>query len=77
MSVCLQNVRRFALIVFELLMLESQVLLNLMLVFARPFLGDIFLNFCIVIWFYEMKLEVEVDFCMFLVVYMFSKLNLY
>ena len=41
--------------------------------FARPFLGCIFSNFCRVIWFYEIKLEVEVDFCMFLVVYMFSK----
>ena len=41
--------------------------------FARPFLGDIFSNFCGVIWFFEMKLEVEVDFFMFLVVYMFSK----
>ena len=41
--------------------------------FARPFLGCIFPNFGRVIWFYEIKLEVEVDFCMFLVVYMFSK----
>ena len=41
--------------------------------FARPFLGCIFPNFCGVVWFYEIKLEVEVDFCMFLVVYMFSK----
>ena len=42
-------------------------------VFARPFLGCIFPNFCRVIWFYEIKLEVKVDFCMFLVIYMFSK----
>ena len=41
--------------------------------FARPFFGCIFPNFCGVIQFYEIKLEVEVDFCMFLVVYMFSK----
>ena len=41
--------------------------------FSRPFLGCIFPNFCGVIWFFETKLEVEVDFCMFLVFYMFSK----
>ena len=41
--------------------------------FARPLFGCIFPNFCGVIQFYEIKLEVEVDFCMFLVVYMFSK----
>ena len=41
--------------------------------FARLFLGCIFPNFCGVIWFYEIKLEAEADFCMFLVVYMFSK----
>ena len=41
--------------------------------FARPFLGCIFPIFCGVIWFYDIKLEAEVDFCMFLLVYMFSK----
>ena len=41
--------------------------------FSRPFLGCIFPNFYRVIWFYETKLEVEADFCMFLVFYMFSK----
>ena len=53
-------------------MLESRVV-KFAAGFARPFLGCIFPNFCGVIWFYEIKLEVEVDFCMFLVVYMFSK----
>ena len=33
--------------------------------FARPFLGCIFPNFCRVIWFFEIKLEVEVDFCLY------------
>ena len=32
-----------------------------------------FPNFCGVIWFYEINLEVAVGFCMFFVVYMFSK----
>ena len=41
--------------------------------FGRPFLGYSFPNFCGVICFYEIKLEVEVGFCMFFVLYMFSK----
>ena len=39
--------------------------------FARLFLGSIFPNFCGVIWFYEINMEVEVDFCIFLVVYIY------
>ena len=72
MSVCLQKIGRFHLIVFQLLMLESRVLLNWFWFWQTVFRIH-FSKFLLVVWFYEIKLEVKVGFCMFFVVYMFSK----